>query len=117
FLLLRTGGIREQRFPLALHGALGGCPEWYQAEFAIGQGQQLTKRFFSDQLSGRGVNNGTIFNVNLAGGLRVADFKDRGVAAQAFQLDDIEQTSLAQGADKIVVVGPPQEAAQHVEYE
>ncbi len=52
FLSLRASGFREQRFPLALHGAFGGRPEREQAEFAIGEGQQLMKSPFSNQFSG-----------------------------------------------------------------
>ena len=63
------------------------------------------------------MNNGATFNVNLAGGLPVPDFQERGVAAHAFQLDDIVQSIFAQGADKIIAVLPPQEAGQQVENE
>ena len=60
------------------------------------------------------MNDGAIFNVNLTGGLLVPDFQERGVAAQTFQLDDIVQSIIAQGADEIVAVLPSQEAGQQV---
>src|SRR5208283_5487485 len=78
-------------------------------------GQQQMKGLFANKLSGRGVDDGATLNVNLAGGLLVPDFEDRGIAGHAFQLDDIVQSGLAQGAGIIIAVLPSQETGQHVE--